>query len=266
MRLHGYRARIARSFHRVIQRGARSTSLSPSLPRSRALSSASSPAGSLSCFHGARRNIRQCRGVLAKLSVALGRLRFTRSRLASPHLASPRLASPRLASPRLASPHLTSPHLTSPHLTSPRLTSPHLTSPHLTAPRLSACLPACLPACLLACLPCLPAWLPSLLVCVFARNVGISLRVLDATRLRGSPNGRENWKEGNARNVTKLRRGSDKEERSASGSKARTRYAAKSVDERDAGPRRQAAPNRSLRLPRLTAPVLSTRGDRERRR
>jgi len=183
-----------------------------------------------------------------------------------PRLTSPRIASPRLASPRLASPRLTSPHLTSPHLTSPRLTSPHLTSPHLTAPRLSACLPACLPACLLACLPCLPAWLPSLLVCVFARNVGISLRVLDATRLRGSPNGRENWKEGNARNVTKLRRGSDKEERSASGSKARTRYAAKSVDERDAGPRRQAAPNRSLRLPRLTAPVLSTRGDRERRR
>lgn len=44
---------------------------------------------SLSCFHGARRNIRQCRGVLAKLSVALGRLRFTRSCLASPHPTSP---------------------------------------------------------------------------------------------------------------------------------------------------------------------------------
>lgn len=37
---------------------------------------------SLSCSTGRRRNIRQCRGVLAKLSVALGRLRFMRSRLA----------------------------------------------------------------------------------------------------------------------------------------------------------------------------------------
>lgn len=49
---------------------------------------------SLSCFHGARRNIRQCRGVLAKLSVALGRLRFTRSCLASPRPTSSHLASP----------------------------------------------------------------------------------------------------------------------------------------------------------------------------
>lgn len=57
----------------------------------RSFRTVSSPASSLSCFHGARRNIRQCRGVLAKLSVALGRLRFTRSCLASPRLASSRL-------------------------------------------------------------------------------------------------------------------------------------------------------------------------------
>lgn len=69
---------------------------STSLPQSRALSVPSArPASSLSCFHGARRNIRQCRGVLAKLSVALGRLRFTRSCLASPRRAAPRRASPR---------------------------------------------------------------------------------------------------------------------------------------------------------------------------
>lgn len=55
----------------------------------RSFRTVSSPASSLSCFHGARRNIRQCRGVLAKLSVALGRLRFTRSCLASPRLACP---------------------------------------------------------------------------------------------------------------------------------------------------------------------------------
>lgn len=58
----------------------------PSLPQSRALSYTVSSAGRLFILfsRGERRNIRQCRGVLAKLSVALGRLRFTRSCLVSP--------------------------------------------------------------------------------------------------------------------------------------------------------------------------------------
>lgn len=146
---------------------------------------------SLSCFHGARRNIRQCRGVLAKLSVALGRLRFTQSRLVSP---------------------------------------------------------ACRFACSLA------TWIP--------------LRVLDVglARLWYSPNdwgeleGRKR-KEREALHRTRVRR---------------RRKGMRAVRERERSIPRKAttsetpqrasrrAPNRSLRLPRLTAPVLSTRGDRDR--
>lgn len=136
--------------------------------------------------------------MLAKLSVALGRLRFTRSRL------RPRLSTSLSASP------------------------------------------ACLPACLL--LPACRLRVPWLRGYLYVSSTW--------ARLRCSVE-RENWKEGNARCTTETeeceRRGSESAIRRGTLRRARTNAFV------SAG----GSPNRSLRLPRLTAPVLSTRGDRD---
>lgn len=117
--------------------------------------------------------------------------------------------------------------------------------------------------------PCL-AYLP---VCVFARNVDTSTCLRrGSARLSSARLGfgahrmmEENWKE--AAGGAQLHHGSATKmkecERKGAIYREKRRRARHSTVPYRAAPRRQAATNRSPWLPRLTAPVLSTRGDRD---